>query len=99
MNARWYKHTTYEAELSSLCSRYETELDQAHWIQRDRASTATMEGAESEMNILSNGKGHDHGEDMCVPVKMISEEDQWVLSLLNGALLWFSPFGIILSAF
>ncbi|CAL8353759.1 sodium-coupled neutral amino acid transporter 3 isoform X1 [Gadus morhua] len=35
-----------------------------------------MEGAESEMNILSNGKGHDHGEDMCVPVKMISEEDQ-----------------------
>jgi hypothetical protein len=51
------------------------------------------------MNILSNGKGHDHGEDMCVPVKMISEEDQWVLSLLNGAHLWFSPFGIILSAF
>ncbi|KAG7280599.1 hypothetical protein CRUP_028325 [Coryphaenoides rupestris] len=35
-----------------------------------------MEGAESEMNILSNGKGHEQGEDTCVPVKTMPEEDQ-----------------------
>ncbi|XP_056131330.1 sodium-coupled neutral amino acid transporter 3 [Lampris incognitus] len=35
-----------------------------------------MEPAQSEMNILSNGKGHDLGDEMCVPMKIMSEEDQ-----------------------
>ncbi|CAL8338166.1 unnamed protein product [Merluccius merluccius] len=37
-----------------------------------------MEGAGSEMNILSNGKGHDQGEDMCVPMKTPPEEDHFI---------------------
>ncbi|XP_026162489.1 sodium-coupled neutral amino acid transporter 3 isoform X2 [Mastacembelus armatus] len=36
-----------------------------------------MEPAQSEMNILSNGKGHDHEEDMGVPMKTMLEEDQF----------------------
>lgn len=34
-----------------------------------------MEFAQSEMNILPNGKGHDLGDDMCVPMKTLPEED------------------------
>ncbi|XP_063767228.1 sodium-coupled neutral amino acid transporter 3-like isoform X2 [Eleginops maclovinus] len=34
-----------------------------------------MEPAQSEMNILSNGKSHDLGGDMVVPMKMMQEED------------------------
>ncbi|CAL8337286.1 unnamed protein product [Lota lota] len=37
-----------------------------------------MEGAESEMNILSNGKGHERGEAIFVPVKTMSEEDHLI---------------------
>ncbi|XP_056253975.1 sodium-coupled neutral amino acid transporter 3 isoform X1 [Seriola aureovittata] len=35
-----------------------------------------MEPAQSEMNILSNGKSHDLGDDMGVPMKTLLEEDQ-----------------------
>uniref|UniRef100_A0A3Q2PM88 Solute carrier family 38 member 3 n=1 Tax=Fundulus heteroclitus TaxID=8078 RepID=A0A3Q2PM88_FUNHE len=35
-----------------------------------------MEPAESEMNILSNGKPHDLGDDMGVPMKTLLAEDQ-----------------------
>ncbi|KAM4741724.1 sodium-coupled neutral amino acid transporter 3 [Anableps anableps] len=35
-----------------------------------------MEPAESEMNILSNGKTHDLGDDMSVPMKTLLAEDQ-----------------------
>ncbi|GAA6221939.1 sodium-coupled neutral amino acid transporter 3-like isoform X1 [Lates japonicus] len=35
-----------------------------------------MEPAQSEMNILSNGKSHDLGDDMSVPMKTMLEEDQ-----------------------
>ncbi|XP_015248099.1 PREDICTED: sodium-coupled neutral amino acid transporter 3-like isoform X1 [Cyprinodon variegatus] len=35
-----------------------------------------MEPAESEMNILSNGKTHDLGDDMNVPMKTLLAEDQ-----------------------
>ncbi|KAG9332656.1 hypothetical protein JZ751_014754 [Albula glossodonta] len=35
-----------------------------------------MEPAQSEMSILSNGKGHDIGEDMSIPMKSLPEEDQ-----------------------
>ncbi|XP_034544130.1 sodium-coupled neutral amino acid transporter 3 [Notolabrus celidotus] len=35
-----------------------------------------MEPAQSEMNILSNGKSHDLGDEMSVPVKTFPEEDQ-----------------------
>ncbi|XP_051987066.1 sodium-coupled neutral amino acid transporter 3-like isoform X1 [Xyrauchen texanus] len=35
-----------------------------------------MEPARSEMSILPNGKSHDLGEDMCVPMKTMMEEDQ-----------------------
>uniref|UniRef100_A0A667X265 Solute carrier family 38 member 3 n=1 Tax=Myripristis murdjan TaxID=586833 RepID=A0A667X265_9TELE len=35
-----------------------------------------MESAQSEMNILPNGKGHDLGDDMGVPMKTLQEEDQ-----------------------
>ncbi|XP_074523858.1 sodium-coupled neutral amino acid transporter 3 isoform X1 [Halichoeres trimaculatus] len=35
-----------------------------------------MEPSQSEMNILSNGKSHDLGDDMGVPVKTFPEEDQ-----------------------
>uniref|UniRef100_A0A7N6FKL0 Solute carrier family 38 member 3b n=1 Tax=Anabas testudineus TaxID=64144 RepID=A0A7N6FKL0_ANATE len=35
-----------------------------------------MEPSQSEMNILSNGKSHDLGDDLTVPVKMLPEEDQ-----------------------
>ncbi|XP_046881836.1 sodium-coupled neutral amino acid transporter 3-like isoform X1 [Hypomesus transpacificus] len=34
-----------------------------------------MECAQSEMSILPNGKGHDLGDDMCVPMKTMPEED------------------------
>lgn len=37
-----------------------------------------MEPAHSEMNILSNGKSHDLGDDVGVPMKTLLEEDQWV---------------------
>uniref|UniRef100_A0A7N8XJ48 Solute carrier family 38 member 3b n=1 Tax=Mastacembelus armatus TaxID=205130 RepID=A0A7N8XJ48_9TELE len=40
-----------------------------------------MEPAQSEMNILSNGKGHDHEEDMGVPMKTMLEEDQLLIAL------------------
>ncbi|XP_040889966.1 sodium-coupled neutral amino acid transporter 3 isoform X2 [Toxotes jaculatrix] len=36
-----------------------------------------MEPAQSEMNILSNGKSHDLGDDMAVPMKTLLEEDQF----------------------
>uniref|UniRef100_A0A3Q2DS64 Solute carrier family 38 member 3b n=1 Tax=Cyprinodon variegatus TaxID=28743 RepID=A0A3Q2DS64_CYPVA len=36
-----------------------------------------MEPAESEMNILSNGKTHDLGDDMNVPMKTLLAEDQF----------------------
>ncbi|XP_051987068.1 sodium-coupled neutral amino acid transporter 3-like isoform X2 [Xyrauchen texanus] len=36
-----------------------------------------MEPARSEMSILPNGKSHDLGEDMCVPMKTMMEEDQF----------------------
>ncbi|XP_053172437.1 sodium-coupled neutral amino acid transporter 3-like [Scomber japonicus] len=35
-----------------------------------------MEPAQSEMNILSNGKSHDLGDDVGVPMKTLLEEDQ-----------------------
>ncbi|XP_043096897.1 sodium-coupled neutral amino acid transporter 3 isoform X1 [Puntigrus tetrazona] len=35
-----------------------------------------MEPARSEMSILPNGKGHDLGEEMCVPMKTMMEEEQ-----------------------
>jgi len=67
----------YVAELSSLFSRYQSDR---HHTQRHKGrpgrQTVNMEGAESEMNILSNGKGHEQGEDTCVPVKTMPEEDQ-----------------------
>lgn len=34
-----------------------------------------MEPAQSE--IVANGKTHDYGEDMGVPMKTLHEEDQW----------------------
>lgn len=40
-----------------------------------------MEPSQSEMNILSNGKGHDPGDATAVPLKSMLEEDQWVSSL------------------
>ncbi|XP_029991065.1 sodium-coupled neutral amino acid transporter 3 isoform X2 [Sphaeramia orbicularis] len=36
-----------------------------------------MEPSQSEMNILSNGKSHDLGDDMSVPMKTLLEEDQY----------------------
>ncbi|XP_035517925.1 sodium-coupled neutral amino acid transporter 3 [Morone saxatilis] len=36
-----------------------------------------MEHAQSEMNILSNGKSHDLGDDMGVPMKTFLDEDQF----------------------
>ncbi|KAM9409857.1 sodium-coupled neutral amino acid transporter 3 isoform 2-T4 [Pholidichthys leucotaenia] len=36
-----------------------------------------MEPSQSEMNILSNGKYHDLGDDVGVPVKTMLEEDQY----------------------
>uniref|UniRef100_A0A8C9ZM39 Solute carrier family 38 member 3 n=1 Tax=Sander lucioperca TaxID=283035 RepID=A0A8C9ZM39_SANLU len=36
-----------------------------------------MEPSQSEMNILFNGKSHDLGGDMGVPMKMLPEEDQF----------------------
>ncbi|XP_028431149.1 sodium-coupled neutral amino acid transporter 3 isoform X2 [Perca flavescens] len=36
-----------------------------------------MEPTQSEMNILFNGKSHDLGGDMGVPMKMLPEEDQF----------------------
>ncbi|XP_068170460.1 sodium-coupled neutral amino acid transporter 3 isoform X2 [Antennarius striatus] len=36
-----------------------------------------MESAQSETNILSNGKSHDLGEDVGVPMKTILDEDQF----------------------
>ncbi|MEQ2232285.1 hypothetical protein ILYODFUR_009622 [Ilyodon furcidens] len=33
-----------------------------------------MEPSESEMNILSNGKPHDLGDDMSVPMKTLAED-------------------------
>ncbi|KAG7244676.1 hypothetical protein INR49_029695 [Caranx melampygus] len=36
-----------------------------------------MEPAQSEMNILSNGKSHDLGDDMGFPMKTLLEEDQF----------------------
>ncbi|XP_040015071.1 sodium-coupled neutral amino acid transporter 3-like isoform X2 [Xiphias gladius] len=36
-----------------------------------------MEPAQSEMNILSNGKSHDLGDDMGMPMKTLLEEDQF----------------------
>lgn len=35
-----------------------------------------MEPSQSEMNILSNGKSHDLGDDMGVPMKTLMEDDQ-----------------------
>uniref|UniRef100_A0A672SET7 Solute carrier family 38 member 3 n=1 Tax=Sinocyclocheilus grahami TaxID=75366 RepID=A0A672SET7_SINGR len=35
-----------------------------------------MEPARSEMSILPNGKGHDLGEEMCMPMKTMMEEEQ-----------------------
>ncbi|KAK7155807.1 hypothetical protein R3I93_010462 [Phoxinus phoxinus] len=35
-----------------------------------------MEPARSDMSILPNGKGHDLGEGMCVPMKTMMEEEQ-----------------------
>ncbi|XP_041809043.1 sodium-coupled neutral amino acid transporter 3-like [Chelmon rostratus] len=35
-----------------------------------------MEAGQSEMNILSNGKSHDLGDDVGVPMKTLLEEDQ-----------------------
>lgn len=40
-----------------------------------------MEPTQSAMNILSNGKSHDLGDDVGVPMKSLLEEDQWVFSL------------------
>lgn len=37
-----------------------------------------MESSQSEMNILSNGKSHDLGEDVGVPLKTMLDGDQWV---------------------
>lgn len=34
-----------------------------------------MEPVQSEMSILVNGKGHDLGDDMNVPMKTVLEED------------------------
>ncbi|KAG5838321.1 sodium-coupled neutral amino acid transporter 3-like isoform X1 [Anguilla anguilla] len=36
-----------------------------------------MEPAESEMSILSNGKSHDLGDDISMPMKSLPEEDQF----------------------
>ncbi|KAM6980395.1 sodium-coupled neutral amino acid transporter 3 [Aplochiton taeniatus] len=36
-----------------------------------------MEPAQSEMSILPNGKGHDFGDDMSVPMKTMMEEEQF----------------------
>ncbi|XP_008284342.1 sodium-coupled neutral amino acid transporter 3 isoform X2 [Stegastes partitus] len=36
-----------------------------------------MEPSQSEMNILSNGKSHNLGDDVGVPMKMMPEEDQF----------------------
>lgn len=44
-------------------------------------STWMMDPAESEMNILSNGKSHDLRDDADVPMKTFLDEDQWVFSL------------------
>lgn len=35
-----------------------------------------MEPSQSEMNILSNGKSHDLGDDVGVPLKTMLDEDQ-----------------------
>ena len=35
-----------------------------------------MESDQSEMSILANGKGHDLGDDMNVPMKALMEDDQ-----------------------
>lgn len=40
-----------------------------------------MEPAQSDTNILSNGKSHDLGDDVGVPMKTVPEEDQWVFFL------------------
>ncbi|KTG36386.1 hypothetical protein cypCar_00013688 [Cyprinus carpio] len=34
-----------------------------------------MEPVRSEMSVLPNGKGHDLGEEMCVPMKTMMEEE------------------------
>lgn len=35
-----------------------------------------METSQSEMNILSNGKSHDLGDNSGVPMKTLPEDDQ-----------------------
>lgn len=72
----------------SLCTRYSN----IKWLQsiivieyihakKDTVTTWMMEPAQSEMNILSNGKSHDLGDDMGMPMKTMLDEDQWVFNL------------------
>lgn len=44
-----------------------------------------MEPSQSEMNILSNGKSHELGDELVVPVKAPLEEDQWVTQTFKVA--------------
>lgn len=41
-----------------------------------------MEPVQSEMNILSNGKNHDLGDEVGMSMKTQPEDDQWVFFLL-----------------
>lgn len=81
---------TCDSSPSSLCPRtstyWMTPADPLHWTHvswRESVATWIMDPAQSEMNILSNGKHHDLGDDVGVPMKMLPEEDQWVLPVVH----------------
>lgn len=61
----------------------DTEFCWQRIIHRASATPFTMEQGQSEMNILSNGKSHNLGDDVDVPMKTSLEDDQWVFLVLH----------------